>query len=115
MGGGVHESLAAQMERDGVELPANLATQPLLPVGLVTFIEAFYDLDTERNHGMSLTRIPWSRIVAYGEHYGYDVDELVFFIREMDDAHLDRLAKESKGGGAGGTDQTVYRPPRPDS
>lgn len=115
MGGGVGEGLSAQMQRDGATLPAQLAKQPTLAPRLLTFIDAFYDLDTERAHGISLVRIPWSKIVQYADHHGYDPDQLVFFVRRMDDAHLERLAKENGGGGSGGTQQTVQRPPRPDS
>jgi hypothetical protein len=109
------------MERDGVAPPQVLTEQPRLPVGLVMYLEAFYELDTERvhtvtMHGMSVARIPWSRIVGYGQHYGYDVDELLFFIRKMDDAHLEQLASRQggSGGGSPGTREVVQRPPRPD-
>lgn len=112
MGGGVQEDLAAQMKRDGIAVPENLATQPLLQADLICYLEAFYDLDTERNHGWNLARIPWSRIVKYGLHYGYDIEELLFFIRKMDDAHLEHL--RNNNGGASGTREMVHRPPRPD-
>lgn len=114
MGGGVHDALAAQMERDGVKLPQSVAIQPLLRSNLICYIDAFYELDTERSHGMALVRIPWSRIVSYGEYYGFDTDELVFFIRRMDDAHLDNLRKKQASGRSNGPVETVQRPPRPD-
>jgi hypothetical protein len=114
MGGGVHGALAAQMERDGVKLPENVANQPVLQSNLIGYLDAFYELDTERSHGFALVRIPWSRIVAFGTHYGFDVEELVFFIRKMDDAHLEQLKKVKGDGGTARTGEVVHRPPRPD-
>lgn len=95
-------------------MPADLAEQPTLKLGLVCYLDAFYELDTERNHTLSLARIPWSKVVQYAAEYGYDRDEMVFFIRRMDDAHLDKLRAEAKGSGSGGSGEVVHRPPRPD-
>jgi hypothetical protein len=114
MGGGVHDALAAQMKRDGVELPENIAQQPVLQGNLIGYLDAFYELDTERSHGFALVRIPWSRIVSFGKHYRFDVEELVFFIRKMDDAHLEQLRKTKTNGGTPRTREVVHRPPRPD-
>lgn len=102
------------MRRDGAALPDNLANQPTITGDLICYLDAFYELDTERAHGLSLVRIPWSAIVRYGQHYGYDVEELVFFIRKMDDAHLDKLRGRMGNGGSSSTGTTVPRPPRPD-
>lgn len=102
------------MRRDGVEVPHLIAQQPTTTIDLLCYLDAFYELDTERAHGLSLVRIPWSSIVRYANEYGFDRDELVFFIRRMDDAHLDRLRAESKDGGSDGTRTVVQRPPRPD-
>ncbi len=112
MGGGVGDSLAAQMERDGVEVPKQVSDQPKLLSDLQCYVDAFYELDTERSHQFGLVRIPWSSIVAYGDRYDFDVDELVFFIRKMDDAHLSKLRSSNGGPASSGT--VVQRPPRPD-
>lgn len=106
------------MQRDGVPLPEVIAQQPTLPLTLLCFLEAFYELDTERSHAQgSLSRIPWSSIIGYARHYGMDEDETLFFIRSMDDAHLENLAAQIIGGDGGrpaGTRTVVQRPPRPD-
>lgn len=47
---------------------------------------------------MGLASIPWSAIVRYGEYYELDTDELLYFVKAMDNAHLERLARESKSG-----------------
>jgi len=114
MGGGVQEGLADQMKRDGIELPDNVATQPMLQANLLCYLDAFYELDTERDHGMVPGPIPWSSIVAYGERYRFDIEELVFFVRKLDDAHLSKVRNGSANGGTPGTGTTVQRPPRPD-
>lgn len=114
MGNGVADELSEQMKRDGVDLPDNIAQQPKLASNLLGYLDAFYDLDTERNHGNGLMRIPWSRITAYGEHYGHDLEELHFFVRRMDDALLEQMTKERGNGGSTGPGTTVQRPPRPD-
>lgn len=95
---GTDEQLTAQMIRDGVKPVGRIAEKPKLPTGLILYYEAFFDLDTERNHGMGLASIPWSAIVYYGQYYGLDVDELIYFIKAIDNAHLERLARESKSG-----------------
>lgn len=102
------------MRRDGVEIPQNIAKQPTITMDLLCYLDAFYELDTERAHGLALVRIPWSSVVKYAREYGFDRDELVFFIRRMDDAHLDKLKAESSNGGSDGPGTVVYRPPRPD-
>ena len=108
------------MQRDGIapsELPQVLTNQPKLPVGLLMYLEAFYELDTERTHRFALARIPWSKIIKYADRYGYDEDEMLFFIRKMDDALLDQLAAAKGGGSNGGSAsprEMVQRPPRPD-
>ncbi len=114
MGGGVHEGLTSQMERDGIAVPDNVGTQPILQANLVAYLDAFYELDTERAHGQVPGPIPWSRIVEYGSRYGFDIEELVFFIRQMDDAHLHKVRKGNTDGGTPGTRTVVQRPPRPD-
>lgn len=102
------------MKRDGIPIPEDLSSAPTLPLSLVGYLDAFYELDTERHHGQGLMRIPWSAIVRYGRYHGYNVDELVFFIRRMDDAHLENMRKKVSDGGSQGLSQVVRRPPRPD-
>lgn len=112
---GVSDALHSQMERDGVAVPQNISTQPKLASNLVVFLEAYYELDTERHHGETLMRIPWSSIVEYADRHYLDEDELVYFIRSMDDAHLaDMRKKRPTNGGSPGSRTVVQRPPRPD-
>lgn len=114
---GVAPAISGQMERDGVKPPETLSNQPRLRSNLVCYLDAFYDLDTERNHAHGLMRIPWSAINRYGEYHGYQMDELHYFIRRMDDELLASLAAKKGGASGAGSDgslQMVQRPPRPD-
>ena len=86
------------MKRDGIQPVGRIAEKPKLPTGLILYYEAFFDLDTERNHGNGLCRIPWSAMVYYGTYHNLDIDELIFFIKAMDEAHLERLAREMSSG-----------------
>ena len=104
------------MERDGVSLPSVLTTQPRLPVSLLMYLDAFFELDSERTYAQGVVgRIPWSSIVQYAQHYGFEVEETLFFIREMDDAYISQLMSRQGGasGGPTGTREMVQRPPRP--
>lgn len=115
MGGGVSDALTPQMQRDGVKLPDNIRHQPRIASNLLGYLDAFYELDTERSHQMGLMRIPWSAIVNYAKHYGMDVEETVFFIRRMDDALLaDMRKRKPTDGGSQRPSTVVERPPRPD-
>lgn len=101
------------MQRDGIAVEGALGEKPELQANLVCYMEAFYDLDTERHHGMGFMRIPWSRIVYYARFNGMPLDETIHFIRHMDDAHIAELAKASKNGGSARPGEVVQRPPRP--
>lgn len=75
-------------------------------VGDEFYINAFRLLSTERQIGMELGEIPWSKIVEYGCRAGLDqdmVDALVFIIREMDGAYLDWMQKEASKARQGST------------
>lgn len=55
------------------------------------YIRAFWDLTTERQLGMAMGSIPWSKIDDYGRKSGLDSDTMDLFrvlIRELDNAYL---------------------------
>lgn len=76
---------------------AELDKAPKLNEGDIFYRNAFFDLDTERAHGMQLTRIPRSAMLAYADECGllsqsrYD---FVHVMRRVDDTFLDALAKK---------------------
>lgn len=56
------------------------------------YMKAFWDLSTERQLGMGVGPIPWSRIFQYGNFYQLDedlLDPFIQIIREMDNGYLE--------------------------
>lgn len=97
--GSSEQSIAKQAMRSGQELPDRIANAPSLRQGLWFYLQAFFDLDGERSHGMGLGRIPWSAVMAYADYYDLDEEQtelLLQFIRSMDAAHLKQV-QESNG------------------
>ena len=89
-----------QIKRFGGKTPERVRAKPKLASGLTFFFDAFYDLDTERSLA-DLHPIPWSKIVLYAEYHGLkkeEADDLLYFIREVDNAFLKRLAERRKRG-----------------
>lgn len=75
----------------GQPLPDRIANAPELITGLELYLQAFFDLDCERSHGMGLTRIPWSSIKDYAIAFDFDsrqTEDLFYYIRALDFANL---------------------------
>ena len=69
----------------------------MLRIGDDFFLSAFWLLSTERQIGMELGEIPWSKVIEYGLHKGLDhdmLDPFVHIIRDMDAAYLRWTGKE---------------------
>lgn len=80
-------------------LPDWYLDEPVLIHGEQFFINAFWLLNTERNVGMDLGEIPWSKIVKYGRHCQLDrdmIDILVYVVRELDGAYLGWEKKQAE-------------------
>lgn len=85
--------------RAGQPLPDRIANAPELEIGLILYLQAFFDLDSERSHGNGLAPIPWSAIVNYANAFDFDEEQredLVYFVKQLDKEHLDRMAKKQK-------------------
>ncbi len=97
--GKIEQNIAKQAIRSGQPLPDRIANAPELRLGLQLYLDAFFDLDSDRSHGFGPSPIPWSSIKNYCEFYEFDfeqTEEAFFFIRRIDNAHLQRLDKNSK-------------------
>lgn len=93
----IQHSISNSAKALGRKAPESLTNIPVLIAGLELYFQAFFDLDSERNHGMGLTRIPWSSVSKYAQFYDFDEDQterLFYFISAMDSAHLERLDAE---------------------
>jgi hypothetical protein len=97
--GAIEQNIAKQAMLAGAPMPDRIANAPELKQGLELYLQAFFDLDSERNNSMGPSFIPWSKMLEYAKHYLFDEEQtenLFFFIRQMDSAHLKRLEKKSK-------------------
>lgn len=107
--GAFEQALIQQAKAAGQPIPDRVANAPRLMPGLELYLNAFFDLDSERTHGFSLSPIPWSAIFRYGKAYGFDKEqqeELIYFVRKLDQAHLNRLSKKQEA-------ENGKKPPRP--
>lgn len=92
--GHLERNIAKQAYREGRELPDRVKNAPELKPGLELYLTAFFDLDTERHHGNGICAIPISSIAGYARIFEFDseqTEDLFFYIREMDDAHIKRM------------------------
>lgn len=97
--GPIEQNIAKQASLSGEQLPERIANAPTLHLGLELFLQAFFDLDSERSHGFTLTPIPFTSVLTYARLYELDeeqTEDLLFLIRRMDNAHLARLDKKAK-------------------
>lgn len=93
------QKLARQYYQMGLPLPDRIANAPRLIQGLQLYLQAFFDLDSERSHAMGISMIPWSSIVNYAKAYDFEEEQtqdLIYFIRQMDSEHTKRLAAKIK-------------------
>lgn len=71
-----------------------IGDKPKLSGELLFYHTAFCELDSERNHGMGLMKIPRSAMVAFAAECGLSENEkheLIYVMRKVDDAHLEHL------------------------
>ena len=99
------------MKRDG-RLADNQEVD--LQADLLPFMTAFNELDSERQIGQVVGRIPWSKIVQYANFHDYDVEEMLFFVQALDANYIEQNSVGGTSGESKGSVQMVQRPPRPD-
>jgi hypothetical protein len=96
--GPIERNIAQQAYRSGEPMPDRIANAPELDLGLEVYLQAFFDLDSERSHGMGLMPIPFTAVLQYARLYDFDeeqTEDLLYFIRRMDNANLARLDKKA--------------------
>lgn len=92
------QNIAKQAARSGQPLPERIANAPSLKLGLEFYLQAFFDLDSERVQGLGPGRIPWSAMTRYAEHHGLMEDEtemLRYFLQYIDTAYLNHKAEKN--------------------
>ncbi len=95
-GGSNASTLQRQLERAG--LTDNKAiTSPDLNEGLVFYVDIFFKLTNDRLHEMG--PIPTMAILNFANYYDFNQEEendLLFFIRAMDNTFLEHVSEENK-------------------
>lgn len=97
--GAIEQDIIRQCRQSKQPLPDRIANAPVLRQGLEFYLQAFFDLDSERNQGMGQGRIPWFSIQRYASFYALNEDErdrLNYYIRALD-AALAKHYKEKHG------------------
>lgn len=87
----MEQDIIRQAVRSGQPIPDRIANAPKLRIGLRLFLQAFFDLDSERDQGWGLGRIPWTAMRQYALFYELDQeqsDALIHFVQVMDTAFL---------------------------
>lgn len=82
-------------------MPDAVAGAPQMFWGLEAYYDAFVELSTDRQSGMSVGPIPWSSIDRYAcrhEIEGEAFEYLVRMVRALDDAFLAHCRKEAPKG-----------------
>lgn len=95
--GATEQNIVRQAQLAKAPIPERIANAPVLLQGLELYLEAFFELDSSRPVGFSLLPIPWGAIVDYCAVYGLDNEQredMLYLIRRMDNAHIDRLNKK---------------------
>lgn len=99
--GSIEQSIAKQAIRAGQPLPDRIANAPELQQGLQLYMQAFFDLDSDRTHALAPTAIPWASIQNYAVALGFSeeqTEDLHFFIRRIDSEHLARVSAKMQEG-----------------
>lgn len=100
MGIGKHErQIARQAMLAGEPMPDSIRNAPELILGLEMYLQAFFDLDSTRSNGESLSPISWMNIKEYATVFDLDEEQtesLFIHVRGMDISHLDRVHKQKK-------------------
>lgn len=97
--GGTERTILAQL-RPHEDIPDRILNAPELFEGSQFFLDAFWNLDSERSLGFGHKgRIYWCSIKEYALTYNLTIEEfdrLVYMITEMDIAYLNYLGEEAK-------------------
>lgn len=95
--GPIEQNIIKQAMRFGQPIPDRILNAPELQNGLYLYLQAFFELDSERSHAFGARPIPWSSIKDYAAAFNFDecqTDDLFYFIRQMDNEHLKKLQKK---------------------
>lgn len=100
--GEVEGSIIQQCAKNKQPLPERIANKPQLTLGLEIFLEAFYELSSDRPAGLGIGQIPFTAICQYADEYGFEGEQredLFYFVRAIDKAIVKLLQSSNKSNG----------------
>ncbi len=87
---------AGRMGRE-IELPERIVNSPELLFGSDIWLNAFLDLDSNRNLGFGIGPIPFNSIIEYGKFFHFSErqnQDLVYYVRRMDAEYLKKMTNK---------------------
>lgn len=96
------DAIFRQMVRFGDDIPERFKNYPDLEPSLSLYLEAFFELSTNRHFGMGVGPIPFNSILEYGKYYEFtdvEMSDLIYFVREMDNAYVEYANKSGTSSG----------------
>ena len=97
--GPIEGNITRQAANMGLAKPVAMAEKPEALPGNTLWLKAFYDLDGERQVGMSVGRIPWSAVDYYATVYEFTTPQRIalhYLVGRMDAANLERISEQIK-------------------
>ena len=93
-----YQNIIQQAKRFGRPIPDSILNAPELTIGLELYLEAFFDLNHDRQIGMTLSPIPWSAMQRYAKHYDFTAEQtevLFFLLPRLDAAYIEQENKKN--------------------
>ena len=97
----IEKNILAQAKRFGEPIPDRIKNRPRLRFELAFFLDAFYELDTDRNVSVSFGPIPWSSLHNYAvanELVGEEYYDFMYLVRAIDSAYIKHMREKSNHG-----------------
>ena len=90
-----------ELKRSGEKLPDEIKNKPELKTDFVFYLDAFFELSTDRPASLGIQPIPFSSIARFCEVYEiprYEFPVFSFIIRSIDSEYM-KLQKEKTDAG----------------
>lgn len=95
--GELESTLIRHAKQNQESVPAPILNAPELKLGLQVYLQAFFDLEADRQQSMGIGRIPGYAIRRYAKDMEFDEDQsdlLNRYVRAMDIAYIKFKSKK---------------------
>lgn len=95
--GNVEDVMIAQYTKNKLELPDRIKNKPTLRVGLELYLDAFLELDSERDYTFGPGVLKWSSMYTYAMYLNLDewqIEKFFYFMRRLDNKRVSMLSKK---------------------